>query len=580
MIKELPQGRPLPDSRAGISRRDIAWREAALRAAPRLFRLPGWADAVLVVAMIGYLLAGLALAPLTLEETVQESLTSDAATLLTQPGELLPGGTATAASPPADFRAGPAGLPWTNPHEAVRLAYGSLTRYLTAAGWYAAGGRATDAPRVLDDTGEHAARLPGEKLKLAARSGPALMGAIGIVVLYALTRRLFGRGAAWLATLAYALHPTLVLLGRQSVDAGLTLTLGLATVFVAAGLSRTLARGEEPRLGTWTALSLLAGLTLASGPDAVPYLGGALAFAVAGLVARRRQEYREHHRATAQTPAPPPAWSRRSPGFSTGPIDVGSITSPPAPAGGRNFGVSVGWLAVSAVGAVLVWVLVSPALWGWLPSQLATRHRDRPALIALRLLEPSGPDDHASRLRSLGGVLTDPFLTPRRYADAEVQLAEFARHTAQVNRAYPVTGLAGYQDSWRAGLPYGSSAGPLPGSLNRVIGLVAGVLLTLAALAGAVLVGRQSRRVAAAFYGWLAVTALWLVAEPSSGPGHEAPLIALACLLAAAPVPFATRFLVERDRTRRTLAAPPEEEDRWDNDGWDDDRWDADPLGR
>ena len=75
----------------GVSRRDIAWRQDALRAAPRRFRLPGWVDAVLLVALVGYLLAGLALAPMTLEEAVQDSLTADAGVLVTHPGELLPG---------------------------------------------------------------------------------------------------------------------------------------------------------------------------------------------------------------------------------------------------------------------------------------------------------------------------------------------------------------------------------------------------------------------------------------------------------------------------------------------------------
>ena len=495
MINELPRSRPVPAAAdRGITHREISWRAAALRRALPALVPPRWLDPVLLLLVIGYLLGGIATTPYTLEEAVQGSLAADAETLLTRPLEVLPGGTVSATQ------------------ESVRLVYGSLTRYSTAAGWYAAGGRSADAPIDLTVPGPSPIRTPERSLIVAARAGPALLSVIGVLVLLVLTRRLFGRAAALLAILIFGLHPTIVLVSRQAADAGLTMTLGLSTILVAVGISGTTARGADPGLSAWSGLTVLAGLTLASGPAAPPYLAGATAFCLAGLLGRQLRRRRE-------------VLAGRS-------LDDARVP---------ELGPPIGWLAVTALGAVLVLVLVSPALWGWLPERLATRQAERSTLIAQRLVPDPGVGDTAARVRAGLGAITDPFLTPTRPAQG--------------------TGLAEYRQSWWSGLPLGergaAAAGPLtrflPGPVTGVLSTLLGLILTLAAGLGAVQVWRTSRRQALAVLGWALATVGWLVLEPSEQADHATGLIAVSCVLAAPAAPFTLSFLARLSQETKEL---------------------------
>jgi hypothetical protein len=509
----------------GVTHREISWRAAVLRRALPALVPPRWLDPVLVLLVVGYLLGGIAATPYTLEEAVQGSLATDAGPLVTHPLTLLPGSQAAVTQ------------------ESVRLAYGSLTRYASAVGWYAAGGRAAQAPIDLTHPGPSPIKQPEPDLILAARAGPALLSVIGVLVLFVLVRRMFGRAAALLAILIFGLHPTIALVTRQAADAGLTMTLGLATILVAAGISSTLAglsstaagasgaaasgsssgaaafgtvsgavasgasgavaREIEPRLSAWTGLALLAGLTLASGPTAAPYLAGAISFVLAGLIGRqlhRRQEI------LAGRPRPEPSGAA-GPG---------------------------GWLAVTALGAILVWVLVSPSLWGWLPERLDTRHQERPALIAQHLVPDPGVDHPL--IRTGLDVVLDPFLAP----------------------THPVqgTGLAEYRQSWWSGLPLGergaAAAGPLirvlPGPVTGVLSTLLGMLLTLAAGVGLVGLWRNSRRLALAVFGWALATFGWWLLWPSDQADAATPLIVLACVLASAAAPFVLSYLARLSR--------------------------------
>jgi hypothetical protein len=490
VIKELPGSRTPPVADQGVTHREISWRAAVLRRALPALVPPRWLDPIVVLLVVGYLLGGLAATPFTLQEKVQQSLTADAGTLLTHPQSLLPGDVVSA------------------PQEAVRLGYGALTRYAAAVGWYAAGGRAAQVP--IDLTGPSPVRTPDRDKIVASRVGPALLSAIGVLMIFVLTRRLLGRAAALAAVLIFGLHPTTVLVGRQAADAGPTMALGLATVLVAAAISGTLARGAPVRLGSWTGLSLIAGLTLASGATAPPYLAGAGSFVLAGLLGRqlcRRRAVLDGHA-----------------------LDDAQVPDVRGPAG---------WLAVTALGAVLVWVAVSPALWGWLPERLVARHQERPALIAKHLLPDPGAADPAARVRSGLGAVTDPFLTPPRSIQG--------------------TGLADYRQSWWSGLPLGehgaAAAGPLtrvlPASPAGALALVLGSVLTLAAGLGAIQLYRTSRRLALAMLGWALATVGWLVLDPSTQADHATPLVALSCLLAAAAVPFGLSYLARLSRQSR-----------------------------
>jgi hypothetical protein len=490
VINELPRSRPVPvPADQGVTHREISWRAAVLRRALPALVPPRWLDPLLLLLVAGYLLGGIAAAPYTLEEAVQGSLTADAGALVTHPQSVLPGGAVSATQ------------------ESVRLAYGSLTRYATAAGWYAAGGRAAQIPMDLTVPGPSPVHEPERELLVAARAGPAVISVLGVLVIFLVTRRMLGRAAALVAVLIFGLHPTVALVSRQSADAGLTMSLGLAAILVAVGISGTLGKGAAPGLGAWTGLAVLTGLALASGPSAPPYVAGAAAFCLAGVIARQVHRRRE-------------AFAGR----------------PPAATEGPEAGGPAGWLAVTALGAVLVWVLVSPAFWGWLPERLETRHRERPTLIAQRLLPDPGPADAGTRLSSGLDAVTDPFLSPTRPEEG--------------------AGLSAYRLSWWSGLPVGergaAASGPftrvLPAPVVGVLSTLLGMILTAAAALGAVSIWRSSRRLGLAVAGWGLATVGWLVLAPSRQADHATPLIALACVLVAAAAPFVLSYLARLAR--------------------------------
>lgn len=163
--------------------------------------------------------------------------------------------------------------------------------------------------------------------------------------------------------------------------------------------------------------------------------------------------------------------------------------------------VLVGWLAVTVLGAVVIWVLVSPALWGWLPERLETRHTDRATLIAQHLVPDPGLSDLPARVKSGAGAVLDPFLNPTRPQSGE--------H------------LLDYRLSWWSGLPLGergaAASGPLarilPGPVTGVLSTLLGMVLTLAAGLGVVQFWRTSRRQAVAVSAWALATVGWLVLD-------------------------------------------------------------------
>ena len=477
MISESPDGRPRPTD-PGITHREIFWRAAVLRRSLPELSPPRWLDPLLLLLIAVYLLGPVAAAPYTVEEAVQGSLAADAATLLTRPQALLPGSDA----------------PVTQ--ESVRLAYGSLTRYAIAIGFYPAGGRAEQVPVDLTRPGLTAVRPLSEKLLTASRAGPAVLAVLGVGMLFVLTRRLLGRAAALAAILIVGLHPTIALVGRQATDAGPALLLGSATILMAVRIGDTLADGDDPRLGAWTGLALLGGLTLAAGSTAPPYLIGASAFVLAGLFGRfsRRREALADRQ----------AWAGRA--VSGGREMPGGSGRADEPAGSvPGLGGPLGWVVVTGLSAVLVWVLVSPALWGWLPERLETRRSERATLVAQGLVDP-GPA-RPGVLRAGLGVLTDPFLTP---APASAGPQPILRPADPPAAAEGTSSLITYRQSWWSGLPLGQrgpgALSPLtrigPGPLTGVVSIMLGVILTGAMALGGVALWRVSRRRALAAAGW------------------------------------------------------------------------------
>ena len=297
----------------GVSRRDISWRADRQRVLRGISALPAWADALVLVALAGYLIMGIAVAAPSRSEAVQISLTRDAGVLITDPGTLLPGGSGSAAE------------------EATRLGYGSLTRFLAAPGWYLTAGRNGVRPLDLAAAGQPATgpvelgAVP-QRSVVAARIGPVMVAVLSLIMLFLLARRLLGRPAATVAVLAFALQPAVLETGRQVSDSGVTVVLGLAAVFVAAGIGAQLSGGAAPSLTAWTGRARWAGLCLAAGLSAAPFVAGALVFCLAGVV-------------TGQT--------RRQRALMAG----ATVDSP-------GLGRVVAWLLVSVLGTLIVWVVM------------------------------------------------------------------------------------------------------------------------------------------------------------------------------------------------------------------------------
>jgi hypothetical protein len=541
-----PRGIPLSqlgerDDR-GISRLDIAWRAAEVLATRNRPPLPRWVDAAVVALLAVFLVAGtfagLRATPYGGAEAAQLALTKDAGTLVTDPLALVPGGDTT------------------QPAESLRLVQGAFTRYLAAAGWYAAGGRADDVPALPAGDPPGAEAAPPERLLTAARVAPVLFTAAAIPILFFLGLRFGGRRVALIAVVAAFVHPSVLLAGRQVQDVGAVLAFGLGAVLVAVVVSERLAAGVNPGAGRWTALVVLCGFALAAGQGALGFVGGAVAWVLAGF----GEAYLRNRRALLAA-LPMPAASRyRTPPLGT---PVRAITQPGrplTPPGGVPKLVaadapdvptsfvppgSIGSFALSLAGAVLVWVAVSPALWGWLPERLATRSAERSALVSQGLLPDPGALGHADAAWRL---VTGPFL------DAPDQV--------------PTEALS-------AGLPYSGWA--LPVGLLLALATLAGLaLLAVAAAAGPErraeprpvsfslgagrlrwLAARQiGRRDAVAFLGWVAVVAACAVAWPSERSADRVPLVPVAALAAAVAVVVAAGWLTAagRDVARRRLA--------------------------
>jgi hypothetical protein len=199
--------------------------------------------------------------------------------------------------------------------------------------------------------------------------------------------------------------------------------------------------------------------------------------------------------------------------------------APDTPAGVLPAGAL--WAFVlSMAGAVLLWVAVSPSLWGWLPERLSTRAGQRTALVSQGLLPGSGSAGHLS---AVGRLLAGPFA--------------FAADQKPGDRTW-------------AGLPVGG-----PVAVLVALATVAGVVLLVTAVVasperlavrhppslaagwrwlGERLVGRRN---AVALLLWALSVAVCAVVWPSARSVDAVPVVPVTALLAAVAVVVVSRWL-------------------------------------
>lgn len=217
-----------------------------------------WLDALFLLLLVGYILAGTARVPFHGDESTTIWMSRDYGYLFLD-GEL----------DRVRYREPPVNA--TEQH--MRLITGALTKYLMGIFWHL-DGYTTDqineqwdwgADWHYNQTNGHA---PDDRLLMLGRWPSALMLAAGVVVLFAVGRLLDGRGVAYIASLYYALNPALLLNGRRAMFEGGLVLFSLLTVLVAIWLLRRRSGAAALALGVCGGLAVAAkhpaGFTLAA----------------------------------------------------------------------------------------------------------------------------------------------------------------------------------------------------------------------------------------------------------------------------------------------------------------------------
>src|SRR5574341_590534 len=278
-------------------------------------------DALWLGALMVYALAGAALVPFHGDESMQIYASRDFATAFIhgQPGQLM-----TAPPYPVD----------SDQH--LRLINGSVNRYTIGLAWWLAGMDEADLPAIwfwglgYDENLARGAR-PSDELLAVARLPASAFLALSIPVMFALGHLFGGRPAAYFASGLYGLHPVILLNGRHATQEGAFLFFGLLAVLVAAAISRRRELGQG--VGGWLAgLGIASGLALASKHSSLVFVASAYGWVIAAEVIRSQ----------AMDKGLKPL--------------VRHLSSIP------NLRL-IGGLALSGIGAILLFVALSPALW-------------------------------------------------------------------------------------------------------------------------------------------------------------------------------------------------------------------------
>lgn len=193
--------------------------------------------------------------------------------------------------------------PVSEQEQALRLLNGTLNKTLIGLAWHLAGFQADALNEQWDWTAsrEHNladGHMPGGELLRVARRPSALLMAGGVFVIFALGNLLGGQATAFLASLYYALNPTLLINGQRAMMEGSLIFFSLLVVLTGLQFARSGRPAPALLLGVsaglalaakhnaaFTLVAVFAGCGLAlrmKRPRALPNL--ALAAAVAGAL--------------------------------------------------------------------------------------------------------------------------------------------------------------------------------------------------------------------------------------------------------------------------------------------------------
>jgi hypothetical protein len=418
------------------------------------FQLPRWVDALFVLALAIYALAGVPIATFHGDEPMQIYMSSDYTTLFIDraPERLI-------TQPPYSID--------SDPH--LRILNGTINRYTIGFAWQLAGYTVNDLPpRPGWDWGlgyadnVATAHRPSPAQLDAARLPSALFFAASIGVLFLLAEQVGGRGAAYVATLVYALHPALLLNGRRALQEGAMLFFGLLALYAAikvtgnrgqvtagkvlstknASLPNSELRTQNSEL-IWALFTLACGLTLASKHSGIVFVAGALG-GVFGSMIYRWVGSRLSVLGSQSARAANSQSASQNPEHRTLNIDPRTQNREPR----TEYLMYAVRLLRTAILALLLFYALSPALWNDAVARAGDLLAVRGEMLSIQTAVSGGGMTLPQRVEQ---IVVQPFIAPLAHYEA----APFAE-------AAPIADeIARYMASPLSGVQFGSVGGAL-----------------------------------------------------------------------------------------------------------------------
>ncbi len=439
----------------------------------RRFKL-WWMDGVWLGLLALYILAGMMLTTFHGDEAMQIYMSKDYATAFIDrnPSSLM-------VNPPYNIDDDP----W------LRILNGSINRYAIGLSWQLAGMNTGMLPPrpgwdwgMEYDTNVATGHRPSDSLLAVSRLSSSLFLIMSAVAMFGIGWQFGRRLPAYFISGLYTLNPIILLNGRRAMMEGSLLGFGLLTIWLAILISR-----GRSSWRWWLMLTLAAGLTIVSKHTGVLFVGGALGWIGLTEIVR--------------------FFSRQT-------------------VSGKQLGLTFFKLIVSGIGATLIFIALSPALWNDPVARLGDLIGQRQFLLDIQAV--STPGAPTTLLQRLEGIVTQPFMTtPVHYE------VDFWAKSAAVNAS-----IEQYMASPLSGLQFG---------------LLIGLPLTVLAGIGIIVVLRQRQ-----WWGmlaWLLVTLASLLANPLPWQRYYLPLVPLATVLAGIGFISVYRFVQKRLQPQSPLVS-------------------------
>jgi 4-amino-4-deoxy-L-arabinose transferase-like glycosyltransferase len=429
------------------------------------------ADAAFLLALMIYILAGVAVVPAHGDEYMQTAMAVDTFSLLRRDWNRL------AYHPPVA----------PNSETNLRLINGSINKTLIGIVWMLSGRSVDSLPGIYNwempvDWNQREGNVPDDDSLHVARLPSVLLAALGVIPVFLLGWQLRLRSLAYPAAMLYALHPVILLNGRRAMMEGslmlftlLTMSWLLAVIVaehsaVATGFVRRLSPAAR-----YGGLGVLIGLTIASKYTGLVVAASVLLAALIAGLARDR------------------SW--------------------------RPFA----WVGMAGLVGMITWFVLNPGYWN---NPLGALQYTIEARQELLTQQASGDYTYTNIGQRLQAIITEPFLTPAQFYEAE----SFAGISAPQ--------IAQYQNSTIDGWDWGPIIG-LALTVLAGIGLVALIYDSL-----------HRDKIAWAVLIWAAATVVSSLAIPFAWQRYYIPLILVAIVLAGEGL---GRLLVQRTAEEKRL---------------------------